>query len=132
MACFGSSVFCKNPSQVDGTANGIPGSAAPARGRASRFPTQRPSRTLRSTYCFGALPPAVGGVAAGAFGACSADGEVAAGALTTGVTVTPVTLPLTASFCFLLVVPRAARVALAFAAAAAFCSLVLGVRALGG
>jgi hypothetical protein len=56
-----------------------------------------------------------------------ADGEEAAGAVT-GVMVTDVTSPLTAAFCFGLVVPRALRVALNFAAAAAFCSTVNGVR----
>ena len=50
----------------------------------------------------------------------------------TGVTMTPVTSPLTASFCFLLVVPRAMRVALIFAVAAARFSLSSGFRALGG
>ena len=48
-----------------------------------------------------------------------ATGGAAVGAVM-GVTVIPVTLPLTVSFCFLLVVPRASRVALAFAAEAAF------------
>ena len=38
---------------------------------------------------------------------------------TVGVIVTPVTLPVTKAFCFLLVVPRAMRVAFAFAVAAA-------------
>jgi hypothetical protein len=42
-----------------------------------------------------------------------------------------VTLPLTASFCFLLVVPRAVRVAFDFADAAARFSVGSGVRALG-
>ena len=49
----------------------------------------------------------------------------------TGVTMMPVTSPFTAFFCFLPMVWRAARVALALAAAAAFCSGVL-VACLGG
>jgi hypothetical protein len=48
-----------------------------------------------------------------------------------GVTSTPVTSPLMASFCFLLVVPRAVRVALIFAAAATRFSLLSGDRDLG-
>ncbi len=48
-----------------------------------------------------------------------------------GVTTTPVTLPLTASFFFLLVVPRATRVAFIFAVATVRFSLSSGVRALG-
>ena len=45
-----------------------------------------------------------------------------------GLTTTPVTLPFTASFCRAPFVPRAARVDLAFATDAAFCSGVSGVR----
>jgi hypothetical protein len=71
-----------------------------------------------------------GGVA-GVTGVSGEAGEAAAGAVM-GVTVTPVTLPVTASFCFLLVVPRAARVALAFAALAASCSADSGARTFGG
>jgi hypothetical protein len=59
-----------------------------------------------------------------------AGGDEGAGAVT-GVTVTPVTLPFTASFCFLLVVPRAVRVAFDFADAAARFSVGSGWRALG-
>ena len=51
--------------------------------------------------------------------------------LVMGVTTTPVTSPLIASFCFRLVVPLALRVALSFVAATAFCSTVLGARTLG-
>jgi hypothetical protein len=64
-----------------------------------------------------------------------ADGGTAAGAdvdddgdVVTGVIVTPVTLPVMAAFCFLLVVPRASRVALAFAARAASCAVVKALR----
>ncbi len=65
-----------------------------------------------------AVAPAVPPVAAGA----AADEDVAAGvaaARVTGVMVTPTTSPESAAFCFLLVVPRARRVALAFAVASA-------------
>jgi hypothetical protein len=70
---------------------------------------------VASTY-FVAVP---GMGALGAVDTVCADGGAAVGAVM-GVTVIPVTLPLTVSFCFLLVVPRASRVALAFAAEAAF------------
>ena len=46
---------------------------------------------------------------------------------TTGVMVTPVTSPVIADFCFLPVVPRALRVALAFAVAAARASADRGL-----
>src|SRR5271165_2419357 len=73
----------------------------------------------------------VAGAGADVLGAgCAAVGGVAA--LVTGLITTPVTSPFTASFCFRLVVPRAARVALSFAVAAARCSVVSGLRALGG
>ena len=96
--------------------------------RRSPVPWIRRELRLRGVDYFVAVP--VTGVP-GVAGAGCADGGVAVGAVM-GVTVTPVTLPLTASFCFLLVVPRAVRVAFAFAAAAAFCSLVLGAGTLGG
>ena len=80
-----------------------------------------PARALlsRAARCGRQSKPQTAGVA---------DCEAGAGFLT-GVMITLVTSPLTASFCFLLVVPRAVRVALNFAVAAAFCSLVNGVRA---
>jgi len=46
-------------------------------------------------------------------GCCAGEGAVT---VVTGITVIPETLPVMASFCFLLVVPRAIRVAFAFAA----------------
>jgi hypothetical protein len=70
----------------------------------------------------GALGVVVTGCAdgvAGDTGVSGAAGGAAVGAVM-GVTMIPVTLPLTVSFCFGLVVPRAMRVALAFAAAAAY------------
>ena len=68
---------------------------------------------------------------AGVTGGSGAAGGAAVGAVM-GVTMIPVTLPVTASLSFLLVVPRATRVALAFAAAAAFCTLVCGCGSLRG
>ena len=73
----------------------------------------------------------LGAVVTGAGTAGAAVGEEGP-AVVTGVTMTPVTSPLMASFCFLLVVPRAMRVALIFAVAAARFSLSSGLRALGG
>ena len=68
-------------------------------------------------------------------GACSAAGAagfaVAAASETTGVTTSfAVTFPLMVFYALADVVPRASRVALRFAAATAFCSAVIGVRAL--
>jgi len=70
------------------------------------------------------------GVSCGTSGTGDAGG--AAVGSVTGIMMSPVTPPLTPSFCFLLVVPRATRVALAFAARAASSFAVNGVRALGG
>src|ERR1019366_718968 len=77
---------------------------------------------------------AAGCAAAGEAGCCAftgCTGGAAVGAVI-GVMVIPVTLPETVSFCFLLVVPRAMRVALAFAAEAAFWAAVRGAGTLRG
>ena len=88
----------------------------------------------------GVVPPLAAGVAGGVAGVVAGIAEVPPGALAvvaacavagngvdvpvepfvepvTGVNVTPTTSPDTCAFCFLLVVPRAARVAFAFALA---------------
>src|SRR5258708_39357040 len=83
--------------------------------------------TPRVRSYFGAT---AGAVATGAGPTCAAGG-VAEARWVTGVTMTPVTSPLTASFFFLLVVPRATRVAFAFAVATMRCSAASGVLALG-
>ena len=72
-----------------------------------------------------------GGAAVGVAGAGCADGVAGTGVVI-GVMLIPVTLPVTASFCFLLVVPRALRVASAFAAAAASSVPVRGAGAFRG
>jgi hypothetical protein len=65
---------------------------------------------------------------AGAAG-CGAGPVAGATGAVMGVTLTPITLPVTSRIATLPLVPRAARVALAFAAAAAFSSVVSGFRA---
>jgi hypothetical protein len=82
--------------------------------------------------CYFAAAPVAGASEAIDIGCRGGEAAVGVVGAVTGVTMTPVTWPLTASFCFLLVVPRATRVALAFAIWAARCSVVNGVRALGG
>jgi hypothetical protein len=69
------------------------------------------------------------GAAAGAGPAGVAGGDAGAGCVT-GVITTPITSPLTASFCFLLVVPRALRVAFSFAVATTRFSVASGWRTL--
>src|SRR5580704_387712 len=96
-----------------------PFSSDPARlGRDSTGLRGRDGSLSRRRYFVATV--GVAGEVAGAGCAGEAAGTVV------GVMVTPVTFPLMASFCFLLVVPRASRVAFALAADAAFCAAVRG------